>query len=504
MNKEESIKLYDQGKEAWNSWATQMLEKRKSLEEAGLWDSSTDDRNWDTETRDWHDQSSADFSDYQFDKDVDFSGCVFPGDAEFIGATFSGGAGFREATFSGGTGFREATFSDGAWFDKANFSHEAVFREAAFSGGAWFRGATFSGGAVFRRTTFSGGAVFDKATFSDETVFSGATFSSVGFRAATFSGVARFHMATFSGVSSFEQTEFSNEVTFNAIEVERAFSLANAKFRYVPDFVQAHFAEAPRLDEVMIEPRGFWFPFKRSVKRNGKADDAAKSPYSETSDKTPQSKPTKEKSARWRALKRLAIQGHDHSREQEFFKRELLARRGVEDKRWHLAYWFGWAYQIFADFGRSMLRPIFWFLTSTGLFTLLHFLQYVKIPKQPGEAAADVSFFGWVVQKVWAWRPTATEDAPLTCIVGPEHPGWAAFMLSVRKAFLFLGGGSTEKLNQIYACLYGVSTNQALNPGSYTPNIPNVVFGLELLQQLISAILIFLILLAIRNHFRIK
>ena len=37
MNREETLALWKQGKEAWNSWAEGMLAQRKKLEEAGEW-----------------------------------------------------------------------------------------------------------------------------------------------------------------------------------------------------------------------------------------------------------------------------------------------------------------------------------------------------------------------------------------------------------------------------------------------------------------------------------
>ena len=58
--------------------------------------------------------------------------------------------------------------------------------------------------------------------------------------------------------------------------------------------------------------------------------------------------------ARWRALKRLAIQGHDTERELEFHARELRSQRFAED--WPLPFvppqceglprWLGWINRV--------------------------------------------------------------------------------------------------------------------------------------------------------------
>jgi hypothetical protein len=35
MNKDETLALYTQGKQAWNAWAKEMLERRAAMEAAG-------------------------------------------------------------------------------------------------------------------------------------------------------------------------------------------------------------------------------------------------------------------------------------------------------------------------------------------------------------------------------------------------------------------------------------------------------------------------------------
>ncbi len=198
-----------------------------------------------------------------------------------------------------------------------------------------------------------------------------------------------------------------------------------------------------------------------------------------------------DRAARYRALKRLAIQGHDHAREQEYFAGELKALRGHPDRllpnplNWFrkdedgrrlpawpggARYWFGLGYQWFSDFGRSMLRPLVWWVLAV---------------------------FGFAAAYLDQHHARATTDG---CLVGDGHPISAAIGLSIRKALPFAGVGSSEKLNQIYACLYGV--HGAALKGS--PVIPDVVDYLGIVQLLFSLLLLFLFLLAVRNHFRIK
>jgi hypothetical protein len=88
----------------------------------------------------------------------------------------------------------------------------------------------------------------------------------------------------------------------------------------------------------------------------------------------------------------------------------------------------------------------------------------------------------------------------LACLAGNQgHPLSAAILLSVKKGLLVLGFVAPEKLNQAYACLYGLAPG-----GAPDPAIPDSVAFAGIGQTLISAVLIFLMALAIRNHFRIK
>ncbi len=69
----------------------------------------------------------------------------------------------------------------------------------------------------------------------------------------------------------------------------------------MPDFIQAHFEEAPRLDNVNVAP-----PESGTIPTEEEALDLC---------------------ARWWALKRLAIQAHDIDRELEFNAQEIRAER---------------------------------------------------------------------------------------------------------------------------------------------------------------------------------
>jgi len=347
-------------------------------------------------------------------------------------------------------------FSGHAFDDNADFSN------FIFPGNADFYGARFSGNASFWETQFTGDADF------------------IG---AQFSGNANFGIATFEKPVRFDSAEFSADSGFNALEVKSAFSLAGANFHRPADFIQAHFEEGPRLDNIEIDrERGRFVPAIRelpavlsakgwpptdsisfwNILSSGRKFEAAKTTI-----------------ACWRALKRLAIQAHDHEQEQFFFRRELLARRWVIDWPLHAKFWFGLFYGWFSDFGRSIPRPSLWLLGLSGACAWL----YHALAAMPVGAKACVAGNG-------------------------SGQWWAAIGVSLKNT-LFTAFSSADKIKQSYACLYGVHVQpNELQPSvldkTFQPVIPDFVALIGVGQLLLSTILIFLILLAVRNHFRIK
>ena len=380
-----------------------------------------------------------------------------------------------------------------AWNEKTRDWHgsaRADFSEHEFEENADFRHLTFPGYAGFGDATFEGHARFRDATFKGDAGFDGATFEEG----------AGFGQTLFLSLAVFDDAKFERAANFHAMRGQSAFSLARTTFEMLPDFIQARFDEAPRLDNLRIQPGGFGH---RSTRVNRTAN-PSQALFQEISEGPSRPISRVDQAARWRALKRLAIQAHDHTREQQFFKGELLARRWVEDKPRHGPFWFGLFYQLFSDFGRSILRPLLFHAASIPAFAYFYFLNRAELTQPKG------SLFGWAAQRLGSLVPAFQNDAGLPpCVVGLGDSVSAALILSVRKALLFLGGASIEKTNQLYACLYGIhgraagAGNDTL-PAAYRPIIPNWVVLIELTQQFVSAVLIFLILLAIRNHFRIR
>ena len=507
MNKEESLKLFEQGPNAWNAWAEERLAERRKLEESGEWVEGSTQVIWNDATEAWHKTADADFFVHKFEAGVSFYGFVFPGRANFNNAAFKGNAVFDKADFKGYAEFNQAVFSDTAWFRDADFKSNAEFNDADFKGNAKFHEADFSGNAEFNEADFSGHAEFSEADFKGNAEFKGADFKGnaefykavflgdakfneadfsgrAEFREATFKGSAGFQKAVFSKTAHFMQTGFDSFISFNdcvfkgdttysATQVSKTFSLDRARFKQVPDFIQTHFAEVPRLDNFHIEPRRFRtgrLAGIRALFKSGAGPavfwraglDSVKALF----------KGNANLAARWRALKKLAIMAYDHNSELRFFKEEILTKRSL--------FLTGFLYSLFSDFGRSVLRPLLlWALGVLG--------------------------FAWCYLSQGGGRWADVLNWSLPCDAGTGNAVYAALGLSLRNALPLLGGGSAARLDQIYACLYGIHDNAAGElPARLRLVIPDAVAFAGVAQSLWSVVMIFLLLLALRNHFRIK
>jgi len=464
MNKQDTLTLFDEGADAWNDWAKQMLCERRELKDARDWiDGGSQD--WNDKTRDWHDKARADFSGHPFPARPSFTRYCFPGEALFKDARFPQGAsfndavfhahasfsnsssgaqcGFTRAKFRGSATFRQSRFKNSVDFAHAEFGTSVSFEHASFGGEAHFSHVPFAGPAVFRYSILADMGSFNNARFLEDADFRDTLFTRrVSFRDVIFKKVARFDQSTFQNTAWFRDCEFKSEALFRGIRGRGAFALYGAAFFRVPDFTEAHFDEAPLLDTpelVRDDPSAL----------EGKGQGVP---------------------ARWRALRRLAIQGHDHERELEFLKGEIISRRGFQDKRTHFRYWAGRVYEIVSDFGRSIRLPFFYLIASFLVFAVTYLVLS------------------------WASELRAFDDA-VACVDGSGDRLSSALAWSINNAVPFAGAEFSPRTEHLYKCLYGAASDTI---------VPHLVAAVGVVQFFISSIFIFLFGLGVRNRFRIK
>lgn len=496
MNQKETLELFSKGREAWNTWANEMLAKKEVLEKAAEWKlrraidfssgghGESGDNN---KTKIWLDLAKSDFSTLRFGElitqelddakinttygvsenseamiqstinSLSFDGFIFPGeanfekacfskDASFKGVHFIGPARFDFAQFLGCVSFEATQFIGDARFEKVQFTEKACFMAARFSRNARFSEAQFLREATFTLTHFSDDAWFSEAQFYRDTSFGGSQFAGpASFIATQFKGEASFAYAVFNGQrTNFENAEFCTTSSFRAITVIHGFDLGGAFFSHLPDFVQAHFAEVPSLDNIRLgrsaEGRPFWHPLDRQI--------------------------AKDVVGKCQALRRLAIQGHDGKRERFFLKCELRSRRGSLDKLWHATFWFAMGYDLLSNFGASIGRPIAWGAFWTASFATAYYLLVFSNGQEP------------------------CGQSSLAAISQAVH-------LSIKNAVLLISWDSATDLHGAAKCLENVKAPPSDTFGLF-------INTLQLLQKLGSVVLWFLLLLAVRNRFKIK
>jgi uncharacterized protein YjbI with pentapeptide repeats len=403
---------HEAAKWIWNAWARPMLEARHALEASGRFIAKKDEKyddfvasetmSSDPATQGWMQAAMVNFSGFMFEERADFGGFIFPGQALFgDSARYTRTTAIRNPT----------TFAAGARFSEAVFHMDTVFDWSEFNQAAGFRDAEFRGIARFDECKFKSTAWFFGARFFDD----------VWFGQCKFGGFTNFSRARFGSVSS-----------FSAARSDGAFTLGEAVFAKLPDLVQTSFRETPRLDNVSL-PAPAFFPGLKP-------------------------KAALEEQAKFRAIRRLAIAGQDHDNESMAFKGEVRSRRGTLDKPWHSAFWFGALYDVLSDFGRSMMRPFYFWLISIAGFTAAYLADAGKLADYAARCA----------------KPNA--DAA---------PQWLnALAVAAKNALVF--AGSDRRMEPQYACLYGDA-------------VPVTGTFIQMGQTVWSAIL-----LAVRNRFKLK
>lgn len=467
MNREETLALYKQGVDAWNKWANEMLEERKRLEEAGEWKvykSFVDSMCPSNElTRQWLVNASADFSNKEsphiFYKPVDFSNYIFPADVDFSMAKFKNFADFNKTTFYNFVNFENCRFM--SW---VNFDHSVFYEPAFFNRIKCYKHNSFDHIKCY--------SFFDcnEAKFKKITSFENSKFMlSTTFKNTIFLDITSFSGSHFSGYSSFFETKFNKVVFFTAISSKNYFTLENSFFKnHAPNFIQASFKEAPQLNNIKFGPNVLPGKFINSI----------------TNFTHPEIK------ANYQALKRLAIQAHDHENEQRFWAGELRSDRSLrtENAGWNLrplisAFWWGnIAYEFLSNFGRSIVRPLAYLIALALIMTGIHIYTHHTLNKEPTSNLRT---------KTHITKQSDLKDCNIRS---------SAFRVAAKNGAIGLLQNPAKRSTFVrdYTCLYGTYNDNV------TPKVPNSIFWIELFHTLFSAILIFLTLLGIRNNFKLK
>ena len=345
----------------------------------------------------------------------------------------------------GSVSFSGILFPAAVDFSGTEFSGgDAVFTGAKFSGGdADFLGAKFTGGnAAFISAEFSGG----------DADFIGAKFTggNAAFRAAKFTGgVAVFTGAKFSGKIAFNRTEFKSEF-YLSTEHCHSLNLMGATFHSPSTFTIGECRTLPDFRDTKFDrPPNL---SQLCIKERTQV-----SLFSLNRDQAVVDK--------WRVLKQLAQDSGDDEKTGQFFANEMAAKLGTEITAF-IPLFVSWLYMILSNFGQSYLRPLGWLF---ALWFGFGFAYYGALPKK---------FEGWSGLFVAA-QLSFQNSLPFISSIGrfaaqPNTDGYVSWFQQQINEISEIHGGFDHFL------------------------IPSII------QQAIGAILLFLLILGLRNVFRMK
>ena len=255
---------------------------------------------------------------------------------------------FAGVEFSHQTWFNDFVFGGDTIFDAARFAGPVnIFMSAIFAGNVSFRGTEFRGQFVGSGMEIAGSTNFNHATFLRDADFTGCKFLAFAeFGGARFMEATRFNRSSFASVgfqstvfdsaASFEQCDFGSDAMFPGTVFENRVEFNGAQFAGVTSFRQAQFKDrVPGFSEANLHEFTDW--------------NEASWP------KTPTSLViAREHVERYQCLARMMSDLQKFDYHHLFFRKELQARRHAEPRS--LATVGNLLYQGICDYGNGLGR----------------------------------------------------------------------------------------------------------------------------------------------------
>ena len=402
---------------------------------------------------DWPQETSG-----RLESFMDFSGQEFQGDVWFANILLIG-ADFRNAVFTGPTDFRDAVFVGVTQFEGAKFSGAKASPSAAHDA-LFFQGSTFYNTVSFDNVQFPDISRFDNAHFNSAMdcrrsvcgsgsrrggiIFDDAQFrSQCDFPDSAVEVAAGFENVIFHGGADFTRIGFGDNVSFNGAKFQNRTSFRTAKFDKPPKFFETEIHEDVNFNEID------WSGAEQSYRRRARRDAAPDSILEDVEDAI-------------RAWDRLAfIMGAQEKlpERHEFFRRRMRAQR-ARDGYWSLSSIANLLFDVLSDYGWGIGRAVLWWvghiLAGAGILTLS-----ANCPKM-----------------VWSHLPMVA---------------WNSLLVSISNSLAFL------RLGYEGGNLYGPHTalEEAITQATWVFDFVGTV------QTILGPILLFLVILTLRNRFRL-
>lgn len=433
-------------------------------------------------------QNKTYFSELVFHKKAEFKNVKFSHQIQFFEVSAYGDTVFDDVTFARNVEFRDVVFYGKTVFDAVKlkginpyllvFNGPTKFKETEFLTSVKFDEVVFTSEVDFSQSTFESSASFKQTVFLDSVIFNDTKFKQhVEFNSTYFLGKVDFKNARLNGYVDFDHAWFGKTVDTpkpNVYDSDSYISdwgnifqkvykdipVIDSESMSIPDFKGTEFKLSPNLGytNIPLPPQ----PLTPREKGDGKVQSAWRhlrrfigidQRYIRIKDANAASK--------FRRLQELAAQGHNHHAEAKFFRAELLAKRGHETSGRREVFLIN-LFEAVCECGLNARRPLwilFW--VSTLLFMPIYtYHSTIEIWQLYSKGAAEI--WGHLI----------------------------SYTLSNAASFIgVFRGNDTVAVEVLYGGPAGISFGNSFLAGTH---------------NLISSILLFLALLAVRNYFKMR
>lgn len=303
-----------------------------------------------------------DFANYTFESAADFSGLVLLR-ADFSGASFAQPAQFTDAVFVEETRFDCVKFLARTNFRRSVFGGEASFREAKFMGDVNMEQARFEQHSSFANAAFYGNADFNRGCFRGASTFSQAKFGIADFSGAKFHGDVSFTGAQFERAVTIKGSVFARSTDFSSAQFENGVDLTDSEFKATTNFGSTTFRDVPIMFNTKLhddtdfagvrwQDAEVGYGSRHNIHR---ADDAIRA---------------------WERLELIMSTLEKPHERHQFYRRKMRARRKSSTSfgaaRW-LMVSLNWLFEKTSDYGWGSVRALViwflhWFISSIILF----------------------------------------------------------------------------------------------------------------------------------------
>lgn len=393
-------------------------------------------------------ESYMNFSNEEFPENISFAGRVLIG-ADFRQAVFKGWADFRGAVFLGCTHFDGARFEGRETMQPPANYGQVSFTNAVFGNTAYFKSAEFPRNSWFENAEFLSAGYFQNAIFGNNqelgaVVFDNVTFGSeANFENATFESGGGFDNVTFNAEANFKKTKFCSKAHFNKSIFNGTTTFQGATFRQPPKFFETEVHEDTNINGID------WHQAERFYSKPNHKD--------VTRDKI------KERAENavlaWERLALIMSRQEKPWERHQFFRLKMRAQRHA-DGMWSISSIANRIFDVLSDYGWGIGCAFTWWIGHIVLFWMI----------LAGAACYQIQ------EKGCQWQGGIIRDGFLVSL--------ANSLSFLRLKSGYLSGNYKDLAKDLEQVMWLFST-------------------VGTIQAILGPILLFLVLLTLRNRFRI-